>query len=586
MLNVAVRAARAAGAIINRAALDVDAVRVAQKQVNDFVSEVDQAAEEAIISTLLNAYPGHGILAEESGRARGAKNSQYVWIIDPLDGTTNFLHGFPVYAVSIALAVRGQVEHAVVYDPTRNDLFTATRGRGAFLNDRRIRVSRRTQLKDALVSTGFPFRPGDDFEGYMQLFAEVTRRTADVRRPGAASLDLAYVAAGYADGFFEQNLSIWDVAAGGLLVTEAGGLVGNYTGEADFLDRGECLAGNPRIYGQLVSVLTPYSRFAPGLVHPAPSAHSLRGADGDEAGDAADGAPATQASAPAAQDDFQPFPVLDDTLIDADIAAPHDDVLATAFARAALQHARQEGDAPGDDGPVTAQAQGPAVSDADADSGADSDAGAATGADGHAPLRIIDNAAPGKAPAARMDAARLAQVPVSFKPREQGHVQGPRQSGRSRDERHERRERDTRYERSERFDDRGARRDRPRFEDRPSRAGRSFEGGARDGGRSARGFGGERSFALRRDERGFGESRFGEGREGRREGRDAGRDAGRGAGGRGGFSAGKGFAPRAKPGGGFGGKSGGGNAGGKSGGFGGKPGAGRDGVRPYRPKGG
>ncbi len=262
MLNVAIKAARAAGAIINRAALDVESVRVAQKQVNDFVTEVDQAAERMIIETLLGAYPGHGILGEESGKEFGAKDSDYVWIIDPLDGTTNFIHGFPVYCVSIALAVKGKIEHAVVYDPTRNDLFTATRGRGAFLNERRIRVSKRAQLKDCLISTGFPFRPGDNFRAYMRMFAEITQRSAGVRRPGAAALDLAYVAAGFTDGFFETGLSIWDVAAGSLLVTEAGGLVGNFTGEADFLEQAECLAGNPRAYGQLVGILGKYSKFA------------------------------------------------------------------------------------------------------------------------------------------------------------------------------------------------------------------------------------------------------------------------------------------------------------------------------------
>ncbi len=262
MLNVAIKAARAAGAVINRAALDVESVRVAQKQVNDFVTEVDQAAERMIIETLLGAYPGHGILGEESGKEFGAKDSDYVWIIDPLDGTTNFIHGFPVYCVSIALAVKGKIEHAVVYDPTRNDLFTATRGRGAFLNERRIRVSKRAQLKDCLISTGFPFRPGDNFRAYMRMFAEITQRTAGVRRPGAAALDLAYVAAGFTDGFFETGLSIWDVAAGSLLVTEAGGLVGNFTGEADFLEQAECLAGNPRAYGQLVGILGKYSKFA------------------------------------------------------------------------------------------------------------------------------------------------------------------------------------------------------------------------------------------------------------------------------------------------------------------------------------
>ena len=262
MLNVAIKAARAAGAVINRAALDVENVRVAQKQVNDFVTEVDQASERIIIETLLGAYPQHGILAEESGSEYGNKNSDHIWIIDPLDGTTNFIHGFPVYCVSIALSYKGKIEHAVVYDPSRNDLFTATRGRGAFLNERRIRVSKRTQLKDCLVSTGFPFRPGDNLRHYLRMFADVTERVAGLRRPGSAALDLAYVAAGFSDGFFETGLNIWDVAAGSLLVTEAGGLVGNFTGEADFLEQREILAGTPRVYGQLVPVLAKYSKFA------------------------------------------------------------------------------------------------------------------------------------------------------------------------------------------------------------------------------------------------------------------------------------------------------------------------------------
>ena len=162
MLNVAVKAARAAGAIINRAALDVEAVRISQKQVNDFVTEVDHASEKAIIETLLTAYPDHGFLAEESGSQHGNPNADHIWIIDPLDGTTNFIHGFPVYCVSIALQVRGKLEQAVVYDPTRNDLFTATKGRGAFMNERRIRVSKRVRLDECLLSTGFPFRPEDD----------------------------------------------------------------------------------------------------------------------------------------------------------------------------------------------------------------------------------------------------------------------------------------------------------------------------------------------------------------------------------------------------------------------------------------
>ena len=281
MLNMAIKAARAAGAIINRAALDVESVRVSNKQVNDFVTEVDQQAEQAIIETLLTAYPGHGILAEESGNEYGNRNSDHIWIIDPLDGTTNFIHGFPVYCVSIALAVQGRIEQAVVYDPSRNDLFTATRGRGAFLNERRIRVSKRTMLKDCLISTGFPFRPGDNFKQYMAMLGDVMQRTSGVRRPGAAALDLAYVAAGFSDGFFETGLNIWDVAAGSLLVTEAGGLVGNFTGESDFLEQREILAATPRIYGQLVPVLGKYSKFAG-----AGDKAAVRQAVSDEAADA------------------------------------------------------------------------------------------------------------------------------------------------------------------------------------------------------------------------------------------------------------------------------------------------------------
>ncbi len=262
MLNIAVKAARSAGAIINRAALDLDLLKVGRKGPNDFVSEVDRAAEDIIIRTLLEAYPGHAILAEESGRTHGARDSEFTWIIDPLDGTTNFLHGFPVYAVSIALAHRNLVQQAVVYDPTRNDLFFASRGRGAFLNDRRLRVSKRTRIADALIGTGFPFRRGDNFQRYLKMFEEVMQSCAGLRRPGAAALDLCYVAAGYYDGFFESGLHPWDVAAGSLIITEAGGLVGNFTGEADFLFQREVVAGNPKVYGQLVQLLAPYTRVA------------------------------------------------------------------------------------------------------------------------------------------------------------------------------------------------------------------------------------------------------------------------------------------------------------------------------------
>jgi myo-inositol-1(or 4)-monophosphatase len=255
-----VKAARAAGSIINRAALDVERLTISAKGVNDFVTEVDQKAEQVIIETLLTAYPGHAILAEESGRKHGAKHSDYLWIIDPLDGTTNFIHGFPVYAVSIALSFRGKIEQAVVYDPTRNDLFYASKGRGAFLNDRRLRVSKRTRLADSLIGTGFPFRKGDNFQRYVEMFEQVMQHCAGVRRPGAAALDLCYVAAGWYDGFFETGLNPWDVAAGSLLITEAGGLIGNFTGEPDFLYQREAVAGCPKVYGQLVQLLRPYSK--------------------------------------------------------------------------------------------------------------------------------------------------------------------------------------------------------------------------------------------------------------------------------------------------------------------------------------
>jgi myo-inositol-1(or 4)-monophosphatase len=264
MLNIAVKAARSAGAIINRAALDIDLLKVNTKNPNDFVTEVDHASERVIIDTLLEAYPGHGILAEESGRERGAKDSEYLWIIDPLDGTTNFIHGLPTYAVSIALAHRGQLQQAVVYDPARNDMFYASKGRGAFLNDRRLRVSKRVRLADSLIGTGFPFRKGDNFKRYLKMFEQVMQQCAGLRRPGAAALDLCYVAAGWYDGFFETGLQPWDVAAGALMVSEAGGLIGNFSGDADYLYQREVIAGNPKVFGQLVHLLTPYTRVLPG----------------------------------------------------------------------------------------------------------------------------------------------------------------------------------------------------------------------------------------------------------------------------------------------------------------------------------
>ena len=257
-LTIAVKAARRAGNVINRGARDLDLLTVTAKGPKDFVSEIDRGAEAAIVDTLLEAYPDHAVLAEE-GTARGANaDAENVWIIDPLDGTTNFLHGFPQYCVSIALQHRGQITQAVIYDPVRNDLFTATRGRGAFLNDRRMRVSKRHHLRECLIGTGFPFRDGSYLDTYLRMMKTMIEHTAGLRRPGAAALDLAYVAAGFYDGFWEVGLNPWDVAAGSLLVQESGGLIGDLAGEGDFLHGGQVIAANPRVFAQMVTVLAPY----------------------------------------------------------------------------------------------------------------------------------------------------------------------------------------------------------------------------------------------------------------------------------------------------------------------------------------
>jgi len=258
MLNVAIKAARRAGTVINRASLNLERLQVDRKQHNDFVTEVDKAAEAAIIETLSEAYPTHGFLAEETGSQNSG--SDHIWIIDPLDGTTNFIHGFPQYAVSIALAVNGVTQQAVVYDPTRDELFTATRGAGAYLDRRRLRVATQDRLANTLLGTGFPYRQDQDLDTYLKIFAEMSRQCAGLRRPGAAALDLAYVAAGRYDGFFESDLKPWDMAAGALLVTEAGGLIGNYRGEEGFLESGEVMCANPRIFAQMAQILSRYSK--------------------------------------------------------------------------------------------------------------------------------------------------------------------------------------------------------------------------------------------------------------------------------------------------------------------------------------
>ncbi|MCB1891315.1 MAG: inositol monophosphatase, partial [Rhodocyclaceae bacterium] len=254
-LTIAIKAARRAGGIINRASRDVELIKVSAKRDKDFVTEVDKAAEEAIIGVLKEAYPEHAILAEESG---ASGDSEYVWIIDPLDGTTNFIHGVPQYAISIALAHKGVLTHAVVYDPTKNELFTAVKGGGAYLNERRIRVSKRIKLNEVIVGTGFPFRYFEHVDAYMGMLRDFMHKTAGVRRPGAAALDLAWVAAGRFDGFWELGLSPWDMAAGALLIAEAGGLVGDLSGEANYLETGNIVGGNPKVFVQLLQIIAPH----------------------------------------------------------------------------------------------------------------------------------------------------------------------------------------------------------------------------------------------------------------------------------------------------------------------------------------
>lgn len=256
MLNIAVRAARAAGNQILRYVDRLDTVSVSVKQRNDFVSEVDQLAEQEIIRVLRKSYPDHAILAEESG-AQGS-NDEYTWIIDPLDGTTNFLHGFPQFAVSIGLTRRGQLEQGVIYDPLRNELFTATRGAGAHMNDRRLRIIRKDGLEGALIGTGFPFREVRYLEAYLAMFRDLIPPTAGIRRAGAAALDLAYVAAGRLDGFWEIGLKPWDMAAGVLMIQEAGGSVSDFGGGKAHMETGNIVCGAPKVHAQLLSAIKPH----------------------------------------------------------------------------------------------------------------------------------------------------------------------------------------------------------------------------------------------------------------------------------------------------------------------------------------
>src|SRR5258706_13419205 len=255
MLNVAVKAARRAGAVINRATSDLDKLTVERKAPNDFVSEVDRAAENTIIDTIRESYPQHSILAEESGASVTSVESEYRLIIDPLDGTTTLLNVFPQSCVSIALSVKGMVSQGVIFDPSRSDLFTASRGGGAFLNERRIRVSKVVNLKDGLIGTGFPYKEFEKFDKYLAMFKEITQKSAGVRRPGAAALDLAYVACGRFDGFWETGMSPWDVAAGGLMILEAGGLITDFNGDGNYPESGSVIAGTPKLFPQLLQIV-------------------------------------------------------------------------------------------------------------------------------------------------------------------------------------------------------------------------------------------------------------------------------------------------------------------------------------------
>ena len=258
MVNIAVRAARAAGNIIVRYMDRIDRLTIATKRSNDFVSEVDQQAEAAIIEVLKQAYPDHGILAEESGLQH--EDAEYQWIIDPLDGTTNYLHGFPQFAVSIALKHKARLQVAVIYDPLSQELFTAARGEGAQMNEKRIRVSGHKGLNGALLSTGFPYTDQGYLDTYLETMKALMTPAAGIRRPGSAALDLAWLAAGRTDGFWEFNLNAWDIAAGALIVREAGGIVTDFYGQDSYLESGDIIAASPKVFPEMLKIIEPCVR--------------------------------------------------------------------------------------------------------------------------------------------------------------------------------------------------------------------------------------------------------------------------------------------------------------------------------------
>lgn len=252
LINIALRAARSAGNIITRSIERLDVIEITEKQQNDFVTEIDKQAEKIIIDTIRNAYPSHGILAEESGNRAG---DETVWIIDPLDGTTNYIHGFPHFAISIGIQHKGRIEHGLIFDPVRQETFIATRGEGARLNDRRVRVSKRAGLQGALLGTGFPFRQINDLAPYIKTLQTLMPLAGGIRRAGSAALDLAYVACGRLDGFWEFGLAPWDIAAGAILIQEAGGLISDAQGSEDYLTNGSVIAGNPKVFKALLQTI-------------------------------------------------------------------------------------------------------------------------------------------------------------------------------------------------------------------------------------------------------------------------------------------------------------------------------------------
>ncbi len=258
MVNIAVRAARKAGEIMIRHLNRLESLEVTEKNRNEYVTEIDRMAEDVIVEVIKDHYPEHAILGEERGQQG---EHEFQWIIDPLDGTTNFIHGFPVFSVSIAVMHNDQLEHGVVYDPLRQEIFSASRGQGAQLDGRKIRASRRPSMQHSLIATGFPYRANKQYlDQYLEMLRAIISVSAGIRRPGSAALDLCYVAAGRVDGFWEIGLNIWDIAAGALIIKEAGGRISDFHGGDGYLQSGNVVAGNPKIYAALSKLLAPHTK--------------------------------------------------------------------------------------------------------------------------------------------------------------------------------------------------------------------------------------------------------------------------------------------------------------------------------------